>query len=131
MSRIERVDTPVIFIAAADGSAEIGGAWDRLESLLGSLRGRRFLGVFDDSGVYRCCAQIRAGDDPGRLGLERGTVPGGRYLRTTVHGPQPATYRLLAPTFEQLRRRGTMDPSRPSIEYYRRADRIDLLMPII
>jgi hypothetical protein len=130
LRRVERIDTPVMFVTAPDESDEIGPAWDRLESALGSLRGRKFFGVFDESGVYRCCVQIRAGDHPARLGLESGVIPGGRYLCATVHGPQPATYALLTPTFEELRRAGRHDKTRPSIEYYRRHDRIDLLMPV-
>ncbi|MEU8181292.1 hypothetical protein AB0B85_00505 [Micromonospora sp. NPDC049044] len=101
-----------------------------METLLGSLRGRTFLGVFDNSGIYRCCVQIRAGDDSDRLGLQSGVVPGGQYLTATVRGPQPAAYALLTPTFEQLRRSGDPDDARPNIEHYRRHDRIDLLMPI-
>lgn len=61
--RVERTETPIMFVAAKDGSDEIGPAWDHLETVLGSLRGRRFFGVFDDSGIYRCCVQVRAGDD--------------------------------------------------------------------
>ncbi|WBB70128.1 GyrI-like domain-containing protein [Micromonospora sp. WMMD812] len=128
--RVDRIETPVMFVAAKDGSDEIGPAWDRLETMLGSLRGRRFLGVFDDSGTYRCCVQLRAGDDAALLGLESGIVPGGRYLCATVRGPQPAAYALLTPTFEALQRSGERDHTRPSIEYYRRHDRIDLLMPV-
>ncbi|MEU5530682.1 GyrI-like domain-containing protein [Micromonospora chersina] len=128
--RIERIETPVMFVATNDGSDEIGPAWDHLETALGSLRGRKFLGVFDDSGIYRCCVQVRAGDDPDQLGLQSGVVPGGQYLSATVRGPQPAAYALLTPTFQQLRRSGDRDDTRPSIEYYRRHDRIDLLMPI-
>ncbi|MFC5925506.1 GyrI-like domain-containing protein [Micromonospora vulcania] len=127
---MERIETPVMFVTAKDGSDEIGPAWDRLETMLGSLRGRRFFGVFDDSDVYRCCVQVRAGDDAARLGLTLGVVPGGRYLCATVRGPQPAAYALLTPTFEELRRSGERDDTRPSIEYYRRHDRIDLLMPL-
>ncbi|NYF58592.1 GyrI-like domain-containing protein [Micromonospora purpureochromogenes] len=127
--RVERIETPVMFVAAKDGSDEIGSAWDHLETVLGSLRGRKFLGVFNDSGIYRCCVQVRAGDDADQLGLESGVVPGGRYLCATVRGPQPAAYALLTPTFQQLRRWGERDDTRPSIEYYRRHDRIDLLMP--
>ncbi|GIJ21900.1 GyrI-like domain-containing protein [Micromonospora lutea] len=130
LRRVERAETPVMFVAVKDGSDEIGPAWDHLEILLGSLRGRKFLGVFDDSGIYRCCVQIRAGDDPDQLDLQSGVVPGGRYLSATVRGPQPATYALLTPAFEQLRRSGDRDDARPSIEFYRRHDRIDLLMPI-
>ena len=120
-----------MFVAAADGSDEIAPAWDRLEAAIGSLRGRHFLGVFDDTGVYRCCVRIRAGDDPVALGLEEGVIPGGLYLCASIHGPQPAAYAHLAPTFEDLRRGGERDTSRPGIEYYRRDDRVDVLMPIL
>jgi hypothetical protein len=47
-----------------------------------------------------------------------------------VRGAQPAAYARLAPTFAQLRRVAERDPTRPSIEYYRRHDRIDVLMPV-
>ena len=129
--RVERAETPVMFIAAADESDEIAPAWDRLESVLGTLRGRRFFGVFDDSGVYRCCVQTRVGDHAAALGLEWGVIPGGPYLCATIRGPQPAAYALLTPTHEELRRRSERDTTRPSIEYYRRHDRIDLLMPML
>jgi hypothetical protein len=119
-----------MFVLAADESDEIGPAWDRLETALGSLHGRRFLGVFDDSGLDRCCVQLRNGDDAAQLGLESGVVPGGQYLCATVRGPQPAAYALITPTFNDLRQAGRRDRTRPSIEYYRREDRIDLLMPI-
>lgn len=128
--RVERVETPVVFVAVRDGSDEIGPAWDLLEKKLGSLRGRRFLGTFDDSGIYRCCVQVREGDDAVRLGLESGTVPGGSYLSATVRGPQPAAYSLITPTFQELRGVAERDDTRPCIEYYRSDDRIDLLMPV-
>ncbi|MDG4824074.1 GyrI-like domain-containing protein [Asanoa sp. WMMD1127] len=129
--RVERADTPVMFIAARDESDEIGPAWDRLESIVGSLRGRRFFGVFDDSGVYRCCVQVRDGDDASALGLESAVIPGGSYLCATLRGPQPEAYSLLTPTHDELRRRGERDATRPSIESYRRHDRIDVLMPVL
>jgi hypothetical protein len=129
--RVERVETAVMFVAAADGSDEIAPAWDHLESMLGSLRGRRFLGAFDDSGVYRCCVQTRAGDDPAALGLASGVIPGGTYLCATIRGPQPQAYDLLTPTHEELLRRGAHDASRPSIEFYRRDDRVDVLLPVL
>lgn len=74
--------------------------------------------------------QIRAGDDPDLLGLQSGVVPGGQFLSATLRGPQPAAYALLTPTFQQLGGSGDRDDTRPSIEYYRRNDRIDLLMPL-
>ncbi|MDT4987322.1 MAG: hypothetical protein QOI74_1416 [Micromonosporaceae bacterium] len=128
--RVDRIETPVMFVSAPDESDEIGPAWDRLESAIGSLRGRRFFGVFDDSGIYRCCVQARPDDDSVRLGLDSGVIPGGRYLCATVRAPQPAAYALITPTFHELRDNSERDSTRPSIEYYRRHDRIDLLMPV-
>ena len=129
--RVQRAETPGMFVAARDESDEIAPAWDRLESVLGSLQGRRFFGVFDDSGIYRCCVQTRVGDHAASLGLESGMIPGGPYLCATIRGPQPATYALLTPTHEALRRRRERDTTRPSIEYYRRHDQIDVLMPVV
>ena len=128
--RLERAETPVMFVAAADESNEIAPAWDRLESVLGSLRGRRFFGVFDDSGVYRCCVQTRVGDDAAALCLKTDVIPGGPYLCATIRGPQPAAYALRTPAHKELQRKSERDPTRPTIEYYRRHDRIDLLMPV-
>jgi hypothetical protein len=80
MRLVERVDTPVMFVAVRDRSDEIGPGWDHLESVLGSLRGRRFVGAFDDSGLYRCSVQVREGDHAGQLGLDCGVIPGGLFL---------------------------------------------------
>jgi hypothetical protein len=52
-------------------------------------------------------------DDPAALGLESGRLPGGRYLRTRLRG-EPRQ----------------LDESSPSIEFYRRHDEIDLLLPV-
>jgi hypothetical protein len=128
--RLARVETPVMFVSVQDESDEIGAAWDRLESVLGSVRGRRLFGAFDDGGTYRCCTQIRDGDNAARLGLESGVIPGGWYVCATLRGPQPAAYALLTPTFAELRKLARRDATRPSIEYYRRHDRVDLLMPV-
>jgi hypothetical protein len=130
MRLVERTETPIMFVAVKDGSEEIGRGWDHLESVLGSMQRRRFIGAFDDDGVYRCGVQIRDGDDPGGLGLHSGVIPGGSFLCATVRGPQPAAYALLAPTFDALQRSADQDPTRPSLEYYRRHDQIDVLMPV-
>src|SRR5215469_3407881 len=104
--RVERTETPVMVIAAADESDEIGPAWDRLESVFGSLHGRKFFGVFDDSGPYRCSVQVRTNDQARDFGLQWDVIPGGSYLSATVRGPQPAAHALITPTFEELRRAG-------------------------
>jgi hypothetical protein len=128
---VEREDVPVLFRRAADEQAAITRAWSELEAAVGSLRGRRFFGVFDEAAhEYRACVQRRDGDDAAALGLEEGTLPGGRYARERLAGEPPAVYALIQPGFERLATRPDHDPSRPGIELYRRHDQIDLLLPV-
>jgi hypothetical protein len=127
---VDRAETHVMFLRTQDEPAEIKRVWERLEAVVG-LRGRKFFGAFDPSTrEYRACVQVSEGDDPGALGLESGTVPGGRYLRARLRGEPPEVYERIAPTFEALVKTARPDATRPSIEYYRRRDEIDLLLPI-
>jgi hypothetical protein len=131
MDEVEREPIDVMFIRTADDVAEFGPAWQRLEDLVGT-HGRKFFGAFYPSAKeYRVCVQVKEGDDPSRLGLEAGTLPGGRYLRERIRGEPPALYERIAPTFEELLKHATSDETRPSIEFYRRHDEIDLLLPVV
>ena len=80
--------------------------------------------------VYRACVQVRDDDDPDSLGLESGTLPGGRYLKARLRGSPPGVYERIPTTFAALLESASPDPTRPSIEFYRRHDEIDLLLPI-
>ncbi len=129
---VHQEETHVMFLQTDDEPPEMAKGWERLEGLVG-LRGRKFFGTYDAStGEYRVCAEIREGDDPAALGLETATIPGGAYLRARLRGDPPAVYERIAPTFDALieaagpRRDGT----RPSIEFYRRLDEIDVLLPV-
>jgi len=130
-SIVERDEIAVQFAAVPDGLEHIGRAWNELESAVGSLRGRRFYGAFHpETDEYRACVQLRAGDDP-VPGLPEGSLPGGRYVRARLTGEPPAVYELIAPTFDELLRHGDHDGTRPSLEFYRRLDEIDLLLPVL
>lgn len=119
-----------MFLRVRDLVEEMGPAWQRLEELVGT-RGRKFFGAyFPSTEEYRVCVQVKEGDDPHALELEQGTLPGGRYLRTRLRGEPPALYEQIRPTFEALARSATSDETRPSIEFYRRHDEIDLLLPV-
>jgi hypothetical protein len=120
-----------MFVRAADVPTEIGGAWAELEQRLDSLRGRKFYGAFDStSEEYRACVQLQDGDDPAGFGLELGAPPGGTYVRTRIRGEPPDVYEQIAPTFRALAQIVAPDETRPSLEFYRRRDEIDLLMPV-
>jgi DNA gyrase inhibitor GyrI len=91
----------------------------------------QYYGAFNAVGdEYRICVQLREGDDAEALGLELGVLSGGRYARVRLTGEPPDIYRLIGPTFERLSQRPDRDRSRPGIEFYRRRDVIDLLLPV-
>jgi hypothetical protein len=127
---VTRDETPVLFVRAVGGVGGARAAWDRLEATVGSLRGRQFFGAFDPgSSEYRACVQIVEEEDD--LGLERGVLPGGSYLRARIRGAPPELYERIPTTFAVLAARADPDGTRPSLEYYRRYDEIDLLLPVI
>ena len=127
---VERSEVEVMFLRTEDEPAAMEHGWERLEAAAG-LRGRKFFGAFyPATGEYRVCVQVQEGDDPDALGLESGRLPGGRYLRTRLHGEPPQVYERIAPTFAALVKMTRPDETRPSIEFYRRRDEIDLLLPV-
>ena len=134
---VERDEVTVMFKRVADEQSAITRGWAEFEQALGSLRGRKFYGAADTGAFqghgereYRMCVQLRDDDNPAALGLEVGTLPGGRYARVRLEGEPPAVYRLIGPSFERLAKRPDCDSSRPVIEFYRRHDTIDLLQPV-
>ena len=120
-----------MLVRVADELPEIQRAWAEFETAVG-LRGRKFYGAFDPARTtYSVCAVLRPGDEPAALGAERGTLPGGRYARIRLHGEPPEVYEQIGPTAEQLALRSDADPTRPTLEYYRRHDVIDVLVPVV
>jgi hypothetical protein len=117
--------------ASEDTPAAIQKAWAEFEKAVG-LMGRNFFGAFDkEAREYRVCAQLKEDDDPVVLGFEVGTLPGGSYLRARLQGEPPAIYDEIPSTVQELvRKASAVAASRPTIEYYRSRDLIDLLLPI-
>ena len=66
-----------------------------------------------------------------KFGAERGTLPGGRYACVRLQGEPPGVYAEIGPTAERLAQRADADEARPTLEYYRRRDLIDVLVPIL
>jgi effector-binding domain-containing protein len=129
-TQVERDEIAVLFIRTPDDVEAFGPAFQRLEQLVG-LRGRKYYGAFyPREKEYRACVEAREGDDAQALGLESGTLPGGRYLRSRLRGEPPELYSRIGPLFEALAAENPSDDSRPSIEFYRRLDEIDLLLPV-
>ena len=129
--QVQREDTLVMFMRAKDDTATaIQEAWAEFERAVG-LKGRKFFGTFDkETSEYRVCAQVKEGDNPTAHGFEVATIPGGAYLCTRLQGEPPAIYTKIRPAFEKMVTKAAVDSSRPSIEFYKSRDVIDLLLPI-
>lgn len=130
ISEVRREPVEVMFLEVADTQTGITEGWQRLEGLLGDLRGRRFFGTVQ-SHLYRVCVQQRDEDHAARLGLASGRIPGGRYLRLRLRGEPPALYQRIAPAAGRLEAASPRDGTRPIIEHYRRRDEIDVLTPVV
>src|SRR5947199_9337051 len=62
-SIVERDDVRVMFRRSAHEQEAITRTWAEVEAAVGSLRGRKFYGVFDpDAKEYRVCVQWQEGD---------------------------------------------------------------------
>jgi len=128
-TEVEREEIAVQCVRVPDGLPHIRRAWDELEAVV-DLHGRHFYGAFDPvADDYRACVEVREGDELAP-GLESGRLPGGRYLRARLRGGPPGIYERIGPTFQELTRHTKPDETRPSLEWYRRLDEIDLLLPI-
>jgi hypothetical protein len=119
---VERQPTEVLYVACADELPEIRAAWERLEAVV-PLKGRRFFGAAHADGTYWACVQRLEGEAAGLL--TEGELPGGAYTRERLRGEPPELYDRIAGAAE-----GPRDPARPIIEYYRRRNEIDVLLPV-
>jgi DNA gyrase inhibitor GyrI len=129
--RTERTETPVMFLQVDGDPEHIRQAWERLETIVGSRRGRKFYGIFNAAaGTYRACVELREGDRAEALGLRRCVLSGGTYLRMRLRQKAPALHDQVALVFEELQQSNRRDRGRPRIEYYRRQGEVDVLMPV-
>jgi hypothetical protein len=131
MRRMEIVlqDIQVIYVSAEGGPAGAHAAFDRLESFLPSLRGRKFYGTFH-GGEYRACVAQEDQDSPADWGLPTWTIPGGPYAREKLKN-WPEHVSEIGTVFDQLAQEHPGDPDRPRVEYYRSQDELHLLLPIL
>ena len=128
---VVREPVEVMLVRVADELSEIQRAWAEFETAVG-VRGRKFYGAFDPAtSTYSVCAVLRAGDDAAAFGAERGSLPGGRCACVRLDGEPPGVYEQIGPTAQRLAQWPDADGTRPTLEYYRRHDIIDVLVPVV
>ena len=76
-------DKEVMYIATNNTQDGPMQAFEKLESCLSTLRGRKFYGTFQN-GEYRACVEITPDDNPSALGLNTYVIPGGKYARKKI-----------------------------------------------
>jgi hypothetical protein len=131
------VDRPAVEVLRVRADMKGKGpkaAFDVLESKLPTLKGRRFFGTFrmlDDGEEYYACVDRVPTDDPAALGLEVGTIPGGRYIRRRVWDWESVVAAgKMKEISEEFARGYVLDPDRPSIEFYRSMKELHILLPL-
>ena len=128
MTRVTVDDIDVLCVVADGGPAGGPAAFRVLEAPLFNLRGRRFYATYY-SGEYRACVALHPDDDPEALGLATWRIPGGEYERRKLTDWQEHIEEI-ATTFDAMVSEAELDPSRPSIEFYRSSRELVLLQPV-
>ena len=127
---VELRDTAVMYVAGDKGTPiaeQAPKAMQELEARLTPLKGRKFYGVVLGD-EYRACvtlAPAEANPEP----LPTWTIPGGRYVRRRVLDYE-SNILMIGQTVAELCRRIDVDPSRPTIEYYRSQKEVLVMVPI-
>jgi hypothetical protein len=134
-SFVERSEVAVLRVRADMNGSGPAGAMSLLESKLPSLKGRKFYGAFrllEAGEEYFACVERVEGDDPERMGLEAGTLPGGLYARRKLYDWEQIIASGKLPEYAREFVRGyDIDRSRPELEYYRSMSELHLLVPVL
>ncbi len=130
----ELQEFPVLRVKADMKGKGPSAAMEILESKLPTLKGRKFYGVFrvmaDGEEDYACVAQIES-DDPNKMQLETGVIPGGKYVRRKIIDWEKIIRAGQLPkVFHEFTVAHDVDPSRFSIEFYRSQDELQLFVPV-
>jgi hypothetical protein len=131
---VDRPEIEVLRVRADMKGKGPKAAFDALESKLPSLKGRRFYGTYrmlDDGEEYYACVEKLPAEDAAALGLEAGTIPGGRYVRRRVWDWESVVAAgRMKEVSDEFARGYDLDPDRPSIEFYRSMQELQILLPL-
>jgi hypothetical protein len=129
---VDRPDLHLVVCRADAFPSGIKAAWDRLESKLSSLKGRRFYGVTFCEGsqfVYYAGLVPANDEEVSSLGFPAMMIKGGRFARAKLFD-WPNHTDEIGRIFDELMREFPMDPNGPGVEYYRSHSELHLLIPL-
>lgn len=122
-------DVLAYYVESSDGVRGASKAFDELESVLDSLKGRKFYGLVygtppDDK--YIACMKVNPGDD---FDFPTMTIPGGEYVQGKVKN-WGTNLSQVPGVFKKLTESNHIDNSRPSIEHYTSMRELRCLVPV-
>lgn len=126
-SILEDITVLSVKVVGVKNSAQ---AFNKLESTLPTLKGRKFYGCLSgtpETGIYRACVAGVESDNP--EGLETWTIPGGKYLRAKIED-WVGKENMIGEVFSDMAKISNVDYDRPYIEYYRSQKELILLLPV-
>ena len=129
---VELQEIPVLRVRADMKGKGPSSAFNLLESKLPTIKGRKFYGTFqpkrDGEEYYACVVRIDT-DDPEKMELGTGVIPGGWYARSKLMDWEKNLSKLPG-LFEEMARTHDVDPKRPSLEFYRSQTELQLFLPV-
>lgn len=131
---VERDEVDVFRYLADMTGAGPKPAFDVLFSTLPNGIDRKCFGTFrarEGPPEYYACAERLPTDPATYDDLESGTIPGGLYVRRIYLGNWRAAIQDIPDNFRRLVEEFHPDPTRPSIEWYRGDNELQLLLPVL
>jgi len=126
---VDRPDVNLVVCRADAFPSGIKAAWDKLETKLSSLKGRKFYGltIYEGSQLaYFAGVEPVSDEEVALLGLPTMMIRGGKYARATLLD-WPSHTDKIGEIFKELERGFQTDPDSPAIEYYRSQSELHLL----
>jgi predicted transcriptional regulator YdeE len=129
---IDNINT--ISVKAVSFPEGINEAFQKIESSLDSLKGRKFYGALcfnseSQTMEYRACLVPADENEVSKLGFEKYIIPGGKYAAAKLNDWESHTNEI-GKTFSEISSNYETDSSRPQIEYYRSQKELILMSPI-
>ena len=130
---VNQPEIELIVCRATEFPAGIKDSWERLESKLASLKGRKFYGLtfFEDGQlVYYAGLQPIDEREINALGFPTLKLKGGKYARVKLldcnnHADE------IGPLFDELMEQSKKEPSGPTVEFYRSNTELHLMIPLV
>ena len=130
---VDQPDVKLVVCRADEFPAGIKESWERLESKLASLRGRKFYGLtFWEDGHLVYYAGLQPLDEAEIRDLEfpTMTLKGGKYARVKLMDWNNHTNEI-GGIFDELMQQYKKDPSGPTVEFYRSQTELHLMIPLV